>query len=114
MRESAVILDDMRQVRKQLADRLAELAREYASALFQEQTKALIKKPRRWHGPDLEALRDEYENTPRTLGNLADRHRTSAGNISNLAKMHDWKRRELHRRLQPRSAATPVELRAAE
>lgn len=105
MREPATILADMRRARAQLAT----LGREYAAAVYARQ---VVKGPTRWHGHALEALRDEYENTPRTLSNLADRHHTSAGNVCNLAKQHGWTRHELHRRLQPRSAAArpvPVE-----
>lgn len=93
------ILADMRRARLELQ----KLGREYAAAVYAHQ---VVKAPTRWHGHALAALRDEYENTPRTLSNLADRHHTSAGNICNLAKQHDWVRRELHQRLRPRSAAS--------
>lgn len=110
MREPATILADMRRARTLLA----ELGREYAGAVFAKQAEAIIRKPHRWHGYALEALRHEYEGTTRTLSNLADRHHTSAGNIVNLAKKYDWVRHELHRQLQPRSAGTPVEHLPAE
>lgn len=96
MRDAAAILADMRQTRR----RLIELGREYAQAVYARQ---LVKAPARWHGHALEALKAEYEGTPRTLSDLAKRHHTSAGNISNLAKQHGWVRRALHLRNDPRA-----------
>lgn len=113
MREPTAILADMRRARAQLA----ALGGEYAAALYAKHSNGMVKKPTRWHGHALEALRAEYEGTPRTLSNLADRHHTSAGNICNLAKQHGWVRHELNRRLQPRWAAArpvPVEHQRAE
>lgn len=100
-RDPKEIIADMRRARLQLQ----ALGREYAAAVYAKQ---LVKAPTRWHGAALEALRNEYENTCRTLSNLADRHHTSAGNICNLARQHDWVRRALRERLEPRSAVKPA------
>lgn len=60
----------------------------------------------RWKGKALEDLRADYEGTTRKLRQLAATHKTSAGNIVNLADRYGWFRRAVYE--QKAAAASRV------
>lgn len=51
---------------------------------------------KRWRGAALALLKEDYETTTLKFEELAQRHRTSAGTVHNLADKYKWVRRAYH------------------
>lgn len=104
MRTITEIKADLRAVDK----RRRELRAELAKVLMLPSPSAS-----RWKGAALRALQEDYEGTTRKLRQLAATHKTSAGNIVNLADRYGWIRRAMYaqkeRAAATKRAALPVE-----